>query len=179
MDTFLQILHTVGAVLGYVVFYAVLLAGLVLVPIGLPGTWLMLAAALVFVLATGGEVMSWTAFFWLLGLAIVGEILEAAAGMGGAGAAKGSIWSAVAACVGGLAGALAGSAVAPVVGSIAGGFLGTFLGAYLAEYTIAKQRNHAGRVAKGAVIGKAIGIAAKLGMGVAMLVVITIALIRG
>lgn len=148
----------------------VLLAALCLVPLGLPGLWVMLGAGLLFnVLVPAGGIGLWT-----LGgcatLVVVSEVLDFTLGARYArkyGGSRRASWGSIA---GGMAGAIVGVPV-PVVGSVIGAFAGAFVGALVAERTVpAATRGDVTRVATGAVVGRAVAAAAKTGIGVVIAV---------
>jgi uncharacterized protein YqgC (DUF456 family) len=143
-------------------------AGLALIPVGLPGTWLMIGAALVY-----DWLVPATAFgVWTLGgvvaLALVAEVLEFTVAKRYTEQSGGSSRAGWGAMLGGLVGAFAGVPV-PVVGSVIGAFAGAFLGALVMEWTV-RGNDTAGvmRVATGALVGRAVATAAKLGAGIAI-----------
>lgn len=123
--------------------------------------------------------LSWTIVGIALALAMLGEILEFAAGAAGAatkgGSRKGASFSLAGAFTGSIAGAVIGIPI-PVVGSvvaaIAGGAVGAFLGAYIGE----SERLHSERVeiGKGALLGRLLGTGGKMAVGLIILVIISI-----
>lgn len=161
------------------VFALLGLGCLLLVVLGLPGTWVLLAIAFgvelvdAFLLP-GATVVT---FGWGLlaicgGLALLGEGIEAVAGAAGTRFGGGTRRGMVGAFVGGLAGAIFLTPVfpVPVIGTLLGGMLGAFLGAFVAEATgpEARGREHNLRAAFGAAVGKLGGTVAKLGIGIVM-----------
>ncbi len=143
---------------------AALLGALLLIPVGLPGTWLMLVAGVVykFVLPLGG--LGWGVLAVVGLLAIVGEVLDFVLMSRYAkqyGGSKRAAWGAI---VGGLVGAFLGVPV-PVVGSIIGAFAGAFVGALVLEATVHGDRARAARAAWGAVVGRAVAAGAKVILG--------------
>lgn len=150
-----------------VVGLAVMAACLLLVPLGLPGTWLMLL-----VVGTGallGEVTLGTLAL-LVGVAALGEAAEFLLVKKFSeryGASRRAFWGAL---LGGLVGIALGAPV-PVVGSLLAGLLGTFVGAV----AVALWEGHPGwgavRSGWGAVLGRAAAVAVKTGAGVVVLVV--------
>ncbi|MDT8389184.1 MAG: DUF456 domain-containing protein [Lentisphaeria bacterium] len=162
--------------LGYVFFYLTMLLGVVLVPLGLPGEFLIVIAAGVFIAAAGSGVISWWTFLGLLLLGVLAETIEFFAGLLGA-KVKGSLWSGVGAIIGGVAGAVLGAPFGLIIGSLAGVFVGTFLGAYLVELHISKQSDQAMTVAGAAVAARLIGVAVKVTIAVVMILLVTLALI--
>jgi uncharacterized protein YqgC (DUF456 family) len=147
----------------------VLLAGLILVPLGLPGTWVILAAAPAYNYLTGTEAVTGMSMIALLVLAIVGEVIEftlAARYTRLYGGSRRAGWGAI---IGGLFGAIVGVPI-PIIGSVIGAFVGSFLGALVAEWTRGTETRTATRVATGAFLGRVFATAAKVGIGVAMAV---------
>lgn len=147
---------------------AVMLVGLLLIPLGIPGLWLMLAALAGAVLA--GAPVGWVTVLGLVLLALVAELGEylavrfASGRYGGSGRA---FWGAV---VGGVVGGVAGTPV-PVVGSLLGVLLGTFGGAVAVAWLESRDARDATRVGWGAVLGRAAAAAVKTAAGLAVLVV--------
>jgi hypothetical protein len=79
----------------------------------------------------------------------------------------------IGAIVGGFAGAIVFTPVfvIPVIAQVAGACVGCFIGAALAELSLGRDVRHSARVGVGAAKGRFLGIAAKTGFGVVMLVV--------
>jgi uncharacterized protein YqgC (DUF456 family) len=150
----------------------VLIGGLLLVPLGLPGLWIMLGAALLYsVLVPMSGVGAVTLVIAAL-LVIVAEVLEytiAGRYTRQYGGSRRASWGAI---LGGLIGAVVGVPV-PVVGSLAGAFVGAFAGAFVGELTVHRDlRSDPTTVAKGAVVGRAVAAAAKSGLGLLLAVVV-------
>ena len=126
--------------------------------------------------------ISWMVVWVLLGLAVLGELLELAAGMAGAarqGASRRAMaLSLVGSFVGSMVGAILLSGVFPLVGTlvgaVAGGAGGAFGGAYLGEWW--KGRNSPDRLAvgRGALLGRVLGTLSKLLVGATMVTVLAI-----
>jgi uncharacterized protein YqgC (DUF456 family) len=155
------------------------LACLLLVAVGLPGTWLLLGVAVLVELVDGpvlgrGGPGAVSSFGWgvvLAGsaLAALGEGLEFVSGAAGAklgGSTRRGIWGAL---LGGLAGAIVFTPIIPVplVGTLLGALVGTFLGAWIGEATGPVARGHRDtlRAALAAVFGRLAGLLAKLAVG--------------
>jgi hypothetical protein len=141
--------------------------GLLFLPFGLPGLWLMVAATGVYYwLGPQGAIGPWT-LGGVITLAAIAEIAEfivtARATRRAGGSSRGAWW----ALGGSLIGALAGVPV-PIAGSLVGAFLGAFLGAWLAELSLGRAVGEATRAAKGAVIGRVTAVALKIAAGVAI-----------
>ena len=144
-----------------------LLACLVLVPLGLPGTWLMIAVAIAFPYLAGVAPLGAISLVVLVGLALVGEVIEftlSARYTRKYGGSRRASWGAV---IGGIAGAIVGVPV-PIVGPVLGAFVGSFAGALLAEVSRGSGTGEATRVAWGALLGRVVAIAVKMGIGVAI-----------
>src|SRR5205809_651800 len=91
--------------------------GLVLVPLGLPGLWVMVAGVVGYGWLTGFRSVGVATIAVVLGLAFLGEIIEAWLGFRFARTFGGSRRSAWGALVGGIVGAVMGVPV-PIVGSV-------------------------------------------------------------
>ena len=165
-----------------VYLFAVLLAivnvgGLVAVLVGLPGTWLMLAGTALFAWWgwDEGVIGGWTLLV-LLVLALVGELVEFVAGMAGAERAGGGWRGSLGALLGGVVGALAGCLVpVPVLGVLLGSCVGAGAGAWLLERRAGKTADTSRRIGWGAGVGRLWGTLVKLGLGVVIWIVATVA----
>lgn len=164
-------------VLGILLLSLCILAGLLLVPLGLPGLWVIVAGILAYGWLTDFRTVSVGLIALALGLAFLGEILEAWIGFRYAKRYGGSRSAAWGALIGGIAGAIVGVPV-PVIGSVIGAFVGSFLGAALFEYLRAGQAEIAARAGWGAVLGRAVAAAAKTALGVVLGVVGLFAALR-
>lgn len=139
--------------------------GLVMIPFGLPGTWIMVATAVGYSLLVPHSIGIFTVVSVCI-LAVIGEVIEfslTAKYTRKYGGSRRASWGAI---IGAMIGAFMGVPV-PIIGSVIGAFAGAFAGAFLAELT----RGNAGsatRVATGALIGRALAAAMKVGIGVAM-----------
>ena len=145
------------------------LVGLVLIPLGLPGLWVILLGIIGYGWLTDFRTLS--AGFLILAtvLALLGEVFESWIGFRFAKRYGGSSRAGWGALVGGLIGAVVGVPV-PIVGSVIGGFVGAFLGAALFEYTRARQSGVAAKAGWGAVLGRAAAAALKMAIGIVMTV---------
>lgn len=146
----------------------VLFCCILLIPLGLPGTWVMLGVAVAYGAMTH-ESIGWVTIVIVGVLAVIGEILEfALAGRFARkyGGSKRAGWGAM---VGGIAGAFAGIPV-PIVGSMIGSFLGAFAGALLFELAGGVRAGAATKVATGALLGRVTAAALKVGIGFVMAV---------
>ena len=153
----------------------------------LPGNWLIvLVAAIAMVAAptgTGEPLIGWAGLLTLAGLAVVGEIVEFAAGAAGAakkGASKRAIWLSVGgAMAGSIAGAMTGVPVpvlGPLIGAVLGGGAGAFGGAYLGEAWIGTAQRDRVSISLAAFVGRLLGTAGKLLVGAVMVVCVCVAM---
>lgn len=145
---------------------AVLLLGLVMIPFGLPGTWILAGAALGYSILVPGTIGTFTIVLVAI-LALVGELIEftlTAKYTKKYGGSRRASWGAV---IGGMVGAVIGVPI-PLIGSVIGAFAGAFVGAFVAELSQGSEGGVATRVATGALIGRAASSAMKVGLGLAM-----------
>ena len=159
-------METVGVIL----LVACIVAGLLFVPLGLPGLWVMVAGVLGYGWMTEFRTVGLWTIGVVLGLAFAGEIVEAWIGFRFARAYGGSRSAGWGALVGGIAGAIVGVPV-PIIGSVIGAFVGSFLGAALFEYLREQRAGVAARAGWGAVLGRAVAAAVKMALGVVIGVV--------
>ncbi len=114
--------------------FVALIAGLLLIPFGLPGLWVMVGAVLLYsYVGPAGAIGAWTVVAVAL-LAGLGELLEfllAGKYARRYGGSRRAGWGAI---TGSIVGAIMGVPV-PLVGSLIGAFVGAFAGAWLAEMT--------------------------------------------
>lgn len=145
-----------------------LLVGLVLVPLGLPGLWVMVLGIIGYGALTNFQGVGLKTMVLALTLAAIGELIEWWVGFKFArryGGTRRAGWGAL---IGGLAGAMAGIPI-PVIGSVIGSFLGSFVGAAVFEYTAAPD--NALRTGWGALLGRLWATATKMSLGLVMAVV--------
>jgi hypothetical protein len=150
--------------LAILVLAACSLVGLLLVPLGLPGLWVMVAGILGYGWLTGFRTIGVGTIGLVLGLAFLGEILEAWIGFRTARRYGGSRRAGWGALVGGLVGAAVGFPV-PIIGSVIGAFVGSFAGAALFELSASRRVETAVGAGWGAVVGRAIAAALKMALG--------------
>ncbi len=144
----------------------IMAASFFLIPLGLPGLWIMLAVLGIW---TWGGLVSPLLFFALLALVGLAEFLEwvAVDRLGKKfGGTRRTFWGAL---LGGVAGALIGTPV-PVIGSLLGVFAGTMIGAAIATWTLVKDSELALRAGWGALLGRSVAIALKTAAGMVVLI---------
>jgi hypothetical protein len=162
-------------------------AAWVMTLVGMPGNWVMVAAAALYAWVAPADLrlgIGWETVAALFGLALVGEILELAAGMLGAARAGASRRGAAMALAGSLAGGLVGLFVGlpiPLVGSLVAAVLfaslGAMAGAVLGEQWKGRDLIETWQVGKGAFLGRLAGTLAKAAIGAVMIVVTLTALV--
>jgi uncharacterized protein len=150
----------------------------------LPGNWLMVGLATLFAFIfplSAGRGLHWKTVAVAAGLALVGEIVEVAAGAAGAKRSGASRRAMLLAVVGTMIGSVLGAFVAipipivgPIVGAVGGGALGAFAGAYVGETALGRSTEQSLAAGKGALIGRLLGTAGKLVIGVVLFVVIAV-----
>ena len=145
---------------------AAMTASLLLIPLGLPGLWIML---LILAVAVWAGTVSPLLFVGLLLLAGLAEFLEwvALAKLGRKyGGTQRTFWGAL---LGGIVGAIVGTPV-PVIGSVLGVFAGTMVGASIATWTLVKDSDAAMKAGYGALLGRAAAVALKMAAGLVIFV---------
>jgi uncharacterized protein YqgC (DUF456 family) len=152
--------------------------GLVLIPLGLPGLWVMVLGVLGYGWLTDFKSVGIATIAIVLGLAFVGEIAESLIGFRFAKRYGGSSRAGWGALLGGIVGAVLGVPV-PILGSVIGAFVGSFFGAVLFEYTRTWKTRTAMGAGWGAVLGRAAAAAAKIALGVVIGVIGLFAVLRG
>lgn len=146
---------------------AIMVVSLFLIPIGLPGIWIMI---LVVAAGTWGGLVHWIVFLALLALALAAELIEWAAvdRLGKRyGGTRRTFWGALA---GGVVGAIVGVPV-PVLGSLLGVLIGTFAGAALATWHELRDHGGAMRAGWGATLGRGLAVALKVATGLVILLI--------
>ena len=151
----------------------VLLLALFIIPLGLPGTWVMIAAAVAYSLLVPASI-GWVSIIAIAVLALVAEVLEFTLGVSYTRKYGGSSRAGWGAMLGGLIGAFVGVPV-PVVGPIIGGFLGAFAGALAAEFSRGSSVQASTSAATGALVGRGIAAAMKVAVGLVIAAWVVIA----
>ena len=152
-----------------IVLALVLFGALLLIPLGLPGIWLIVGAVALYNPLTGTEAVGTATIVAILILAAIAEAIEftlAARYTKQYGGSRRAGWGAI---LGGIVGAIVGVPI-PVIGSVIGAFVGSFVGALLAEWSRGTKTGAATRVATGALIGRVMATAAKVAIGMMMAV---------
>lgn len=151
----------------------------------LPGNWLIIGLAALFAWLLPadeyGRGFGWITVIVLALIAVLGEVIEFAAGAAGAakhGASRRALLlSIVGAAVGSITGAAVGIPVpiiGPLVAAVGGGAAGAFGGAYLGEVWKGKLHPERTAVSTGALMGRLFGTIGKLAAGAAMVAVLAV-----
>jgi uncharacterized protein len=152
------------------------LIGLALTIVTLPGAWLICAAAVLVKALWVPDIFEWWLVAVLVGLAIVGEVIELVAGALGAAKGGGSKKGAIGAVLGTLAGAIGGSFFIPPIGTVIGAVAGAGIGSAAAEMYWAKRSwQDAAKAGTGAAIGRLIATFFKVSITLAIGLTVCIA----
>ncbi len=144
------------------------LVGLLLTAIRLPGTWLIIAAAVVHGWWTDWQPVDAVIIGILVAAAIVAEVLEVITSVLTAKKAGASCRAGWGGLIGGIVGMIFLSVPVPVLGSVVGALLGCFAGAAIAELSVRKEFGQGAKVGVFAALGFALGAALKVGIALAM-----------
>lgn len=143
-------------------------AGVMLAALQLPGTWVIVVATAgyAWLVGWGGFGVKLTGA--LIGLALLGELIEFA--MGGilarrSGGSRRAAWGAI---IGGFAGMFLFTVPVPLIGTVVGGVLGCFAGAVLAELTLHDDLGRSTRVGVWSAVGRVAGLVTKTAISFAM-----------
>lgn len=150
--------------MAFVLLTLVLIVSLALIALGLPGLWVMIAAAVVYNLTDPSGPISWITIVGIGILGIVAEIIEFT--LSGKYARKfgGSRRAGWGAMIGGMVGAFLGFPV-PIIGPLIGAFVGSFVGALAGELSVGSGAAASTRAATGALVGRALATAMKMAVG--------------
>jgi uncharacterized protein len=143
---------------------AAIVISLVLIPLGLPGLWVMIGSAVVYSFVVPGSI-GWFTLLGITALGLVAEVLEFTLAGSYArkyGGSRRAGWGAI---IGGMVGMFMGVPV-PIIGPVIGGFVGAFVGAFVAELSAQPHGGRATRVAWGALVGRVVSAVLKVGVGI-------------
>ncbi|MFN2603649.1 MAG: DUF456 domain-containing protein [Gemmatimonadaceae bacterium] len=150
-----------------VLLVGALLLSLVLIALGLPGLWVMIASAVIYNILVGTAPIGWFTLICVGILAGIAEVIEWTLSGKFArkyGGSRRAAWGAV---IGGTLGAILGFPL-PIVGPLIGAFAGSFIGALVGEVSSGGTHREATRVAWGALVGRVAATAIKMAIGAAI-----------
>ncbi len=159
-------------IVGMIFFWIILIAGVMVIPFGIAGTFVIVADALIYGLITGFEKITLPFVGLLLGIAVAVEIIEAVFGAVLAKKYGGTKWAMAGAVIGGFIGAVLGTPVTPIIGTFLGAFVGAFVGAFLLHGLSTADWNEALNVGLGAFFGAVSGKFTKIIVAIIMVVMI-------
>ncbi len=163
-------------VLGHLTFWTVLIVSLLAIPVGLPGTFVIVLSAFIFGWITSFVSLTGGTIFTLLICAIIAEATEFFIGAATANKYGGSRYGMTGAIIGGFLGAIWMTPIFPILGTLLGAFAGAFGGATLFEYSHTKDWDASIKVGVGAFLGTLGGKLTKVAFGTGMLVMIGFAI---
>ena len=157
----------------YIFLFLLLLTGLLLNVLTLPGLWLMALSLGAYAWVTGWNVLvGLPSMITMIVLAAIAEVIEFVAAGAGAKAAGASAWGMLGALVGGILGAIFLSFIpVPIVSTIVGLCLGCFLGAAAVEVMLGTDFKKSALIGAGAAKGRFYAIIIKICFGIVMLLV--------
>ncbi len=156
-------------VLAIILFLILSLAGLIVIPVGIPGTFIIVASSGLVGLLTGGEVVNLSLFFIFLGLAIFGEVGDYLFSVASGKRYGANKYSLLGSFIGAIVGSILGLPL-PIIGNLIGAFLGAFAGAFITEFFLGRDLFQAMRSGIGVLLGKIFGSIIKVSIGVGMIV---------
>lgn len=165
----------------------VLIVGWGLNLFGLPGNWVNVAATVAYALIVPSDHRVWVSWWVVaavIGMAVIGEVVEGAAGAAGAakagGSRRGMVLGVLGSFIGGIIGAIVGLPI-PVIGSViaillfaCGGALG---GAMLGEWWKGRDLQTSWEIGQAAFWGRLFGTLGKITMGTAIMLIVFAALL--
>ncbi len=151
---------------------AVLLLGIISPFFGLPGTFIIVADALIYGFVTRFQKITFWFLLLLLGLAVLGEIFEFFSNIFGAKHYGASRLGLIGAFLGGIGGIFVGNSLLPVLGPLVGGLVGAFVGAFIFELFRKEGSRRALSAGLGAFLGRMAAISVKVFITIIMAVLI-------
>ncbi|MHC4698299.1 MAG: DUF456 domain-containing protein [Planctomycetota bacterium] len=153
------------------------LAGVVITAVRLPGTWLIVAAALAYGWWDHWARVSLVLVGVLAGIALMGEVIELLTSVltaRKAGASRRAGWGGL---IGGIVGMFLFSIPVPIIGTIVGALVGCFVGAMIAELSVRNELGQGAKVGMFSAAGFVLGMVAKLALALVMAGVLVSSLI--
>lgn len=163
-------------IFGLALFLIIAILGLVVIPLGIPGTIIIAGSAGIVGLTSGWQIVTISNLLIFFGLAVGAELLDLGLGIFGSKSFGASKISMVGAFLGGLIGAFLGLPL-PIIGNLAGAFAGAFLGAFLLEFLVTGDLNRGIKSGFGAFFGRVIGSLVKVSLGVSIIVMVVFSVV--
>jgi uncharacterized protein len=167
-----EILQQVGLWSWFFLWSFLLVVASLFVYLGLGGNFIILAMAAIHGLVTGFDPLTWKFLLLLLGMVLLGELIEFVVGtfyVAKKGASKAGV---IGAFAGGLFFASVGNQVFPILGAVVGSFLGAFSGAVAGEYWREKNLEPSLRIGAHAFMGRMVAILIKHFIAIVMIFMI-------
>ncbi len=168
-------MDTLWHILGLALLFSVSAVGLVALVLGLPGTWIIVAAALVYAWSTDFAAVQGSTLGWLVLLAAVAEVAELVSASAAAAGTRPSTRVTVTVLLCGFVGGLVGTPFFFGVGSLLGALAGAFAGGALAVKWEGGSAGEALQTGWAAFRGRLLGFVLKAAFAVAMVVVLAAA----
>lgn len=162
-------------VLGIILLLSFCLLALVTLAFGIPGTFLIVGAALVYGWATGFAAVQWSTIGWLALLALTAEVIEFLAGAAAAAGHKPSRRVTVAVLAAGFIGGIVGAPFLFGIGALIGALIGAFAGAAAAVASEGGTVASAFTTGIAAMRGRLLGFAIKAAIAVVMIILLAAA----
>lgn len=154
------------------------LAGLVSLIFGLPGTFIILGASVLFGWYGGFSEITVRVIIILVVLALAGELIEFLLGILGSKKYESSNRAIVGSIIFGIIGAVMGAPFFFGIGAVIGAFAGAFAGAILMELSQGKKMDEAIKSGWGAFLGRVAGTISKGALGIAMIAITVLAVLN-
>ena len=159
-------------------YILVSLAGLVSLVFGLPGTFVILGASVLYGWYGGFSDITVRVIILLVVLALAGELIEFLLGILGSKKYESSNRAIVGSIIFGIIGAVMGAPFFFGIGAVIGAFAGAFAGAILMELSQGKKMDEAIKSGWGAFLGRVAGTISKGAVGIAMIAITVLAVLR-
>ena len=159
----------------YILLAVILVGGLYLTLLNLPGLWAMVVATIIYALLTHFQYAGLKTLIAILVMAVIAELIDFLAAGAGAKKAGASKRGFVGAMIGGILGGIFLTVAVPVLGTLIGICIGTFFGAILGELWGGTEIARSLRIGAGAAWGRILGVVIKLAFGCAMLITVVVA----
>lgn len=159
-------------------YILVSLAGLISLIFGLPGTFIILGASVLYGWYGGFSEITVRVIIILVVLALAGELIEFLLGVLGSKKYESSNRAIVGSIIFGIIGAIMGAPFFFGIGSVIGAFAGAFAGAILMELSQGKKMDEAIKSGWGAFLGRVAGTISKGAVGIAMIAITVLAVLN-